>query len=108
MNRLLEFVDDVRFTMRNPRSKSGWSSYSPRQLETVHLVHKTRYHMKQMLACLLELKKREGVEHKDKSKNVGASVCTILSQKLTEYKTCNVKLTEHGVKLMVNMERKDA
>lgn len=107
MNKLIKFINEVRFMEQSPSSKTGWRTISPSQLDNSHLVHKTRYHMKQMLACLLELKKREQKVYRDNKKSLDASVCTILSQKLTEYKACEVKLTENGLKLLVKLERND-
>jgi len=92
---LLETISSVKFVQKNVGSDCEHIPFKhvrPRLLETFHLTLKVRYHMKQMLACLLELKKRE------------LDVCSLLSNKLVEYKTCKIKNTENSLKMFVNIE----
>ena len=89
-------IRQVRFNRKVAEDK--WEHIHPSHLETAHLVQKSRYHMKNMLACLLELHRRRG----------HASVCTLLSNNISEYKKCYVKPTENGLRMFVSMEKKDA
>lgn len=102
--KLLKAIGDVRFPQKDGDS---WVSIPPSLLKTSHLIMKTRYHMKQLLACLLELKKRERGYYQDGERDLDASVCTVLSRNLEEYKTCAVKVSGDGIKLFVTLGDKD-
>lgn len=84
MSSLKKQIETVKFRCRIPRTsdkQSGWHNYPTSEIETQKLAVKARYHMKQLLACLWELKKRD------------IDVCKHLSKNITEYKSCHIKYT---------------
>lgn len=90
---VLEEISEVRF-----RKKLGeeWLNLKPKSLATTHLLYKTRYHVKQLLACLLELRKRN------------IDICKELERKHSAvgYKECLIKpYDSNKLKLFLSIER---
>ena len=86
---LLKKICNIRF--RRKTEKSFEMAY-PSEYETRHLAINIRYHMSQVLACLVELKIRD------------VEVCSLLSNELAEYKECAIKYNENQLKMFVRLE----
>lgn len=92
--KLLNQIGQVRFRRKTSSTQCGWEMTEPRDMETDGLVFKIRYHMKQLLACLLELQKRD------------VDVCGVLSKNLLYFKECRVSHDTNNLKMYVKLEGK--
>lgn len=80
---------------RHTNSKSRpFVPVSPQEVTTGVLLKKTGYHMKQVLACLLELKKRD------------IPVCDMLSRNFIQYDECIVKYNDNSLCMYVSLKGK--
>lgn len=97
---VLEEIDSVRFRQKVPRrcpDQSGWAHVDTAELKTPHLLSKARYHFKNLLACLLELRKRD------------IDVCKELTNRysLIGYEDCIISLkNENKMRVYIKIDRK--
>lgn len=91
---LMKDISSVKFRSATGIKTMPYVHLEPKQLETRHLVMKVRYHMKQVLACLMELNERE------------PDVCKLLSKSLFQYKVCLIQHDENSLRMFIKIKGK--
>lgn len=91
---LLENINSTAFKKFDQSSRSKFLMVDPSSLPTSSLLLKVRYHMKQVLGCLLELKKRNVL------------ICESLSGKEGKviYNKCNIVHDDNRIKMLLDIE----
>lgn len=90
--KLLTQIANVQFKRKTKIESMPFEYVYAREYDDRHLAMKIRYHMKQVMACLLELKFR------------GVDVCNLLSNELAEYRECAIKHSDNELKMYVKLE----
>lgn len=72
--------------------KDQWVRVCPESLDSSHLALKSRYHLTQALACLLELKRRK------------IDVCGLLTSKQMLFKNFGIKHDKNSLKMFVSVQ----
>ncbi len=93
---LLDNINETAFTRYDKEAigRNGFTRVCPSSLTTHSLLLKVRYHMKQVLACLLELKRRD------------VSICDSLSGKEGKvvYNSCNISYNNNRIRMHIDVE----